>query len=467
MAKAVADTPLTLTYAQAVETLGQMQRRGWRLGLDRMVEFARRLGLQDHLGHSGSPKFLHVAGTNGKGSVTSFLQSLLIEQGYRTGAYYSPYVYTVRERVQMGRGLIGKEDFARIVGALLPAANALEATRLGGPTEFEFKTAVGLAYWAEQQAEAVALEVGLGGRLDATNIVEPAACVVASIGFDHMNVLGDTLEKIATEKAGIIKKGKPVIVGEMPEPARDTILAIAAKRKAPAWRIGHEVTYGLGPAGLEVVTPEGTFSGLRPSLFGVKQEHNLACAIGALVAAGMVRDAEAVAVGASSARLPGRFEVRPWHGRTLILDGAHNPDSAEVTVRSLFEFDVPEARQLRLANPSEYRKRLNAWVDESKDHPRVTLVSGMLSGHEPRAFYAPLASIARSVHLAPINFHRTRDPLELLAELGDTFQVAVAHRSLAGAMQGALEDTKEGDTVLVCGSFHLVGEVGRHLGRTR
>ncbi|MCH7945095.1 MAG: bifunctional folylpolyglutamate synthase/dihydrofolate synthase, partial [Armatimonadetes bacterium] len=186
-----------LSFDDAVARLGDLRRRGWRLGLDRMQEYVRRLGLQDKLGQPGGPKFIHVAGTNGKGSVVAFLQSMLVEQGFKTGAAYSPYVYDIRERVQLGRKLISKSDFARLAVRLLDVGEDLERTELGGPTEFELKTALGFAYWAEQGAEWVALEVGLGGRLDATNVVDPAASIIVSIGLDHTHILGETLSEIA------------------------------------------------------------------------------------------------------------------------------------------------------------------------------------------------------------------------------------------------------------------------------
>jgi dihydrofolate synthase/folylpolyglutamate synthase len=155
---------MSLSYEEALAALNNYPRREWRLGLDRMAAFCERLGLAGRLGETGTPAFIHIAGTNGKGTTTAFAQSLLVSQGYRTGAAYSPYVYDVRERVQLDRDLISREHFGEWVGRLLEVAESMESDPMGAPTEFEFKTALGFAYWNAQACDAVALEVGLGGH---------------------------------------------------------------------------------------------------------------------------------------------------------------------------------------------------------------------------------------------------------------------------------------------------------------
>ncbi|MBC8064854.1 MAG: bifunctional folylpolyglutamate synthase/dihydrofolate synthase, partial [Chlorobia bacterium] len=230
-----------MTYEKALAYIASLETRGWRLGLDRMQEFANRLGLPGSLGEVGGPQFIHVAGTNGKGSVTAYLQSMLIESGYSTGSFFSPFVYDPRERVQIGRRLIPKSIFALLTEWIRPFGESLTETKFEGVTEFEFKTAMGFQFWKEMEAEWVALEVGLGGRLDSTNIVTPRCSVIVSIGKDHTHILGDTYHQIAEEKAGIIKPGVSVIVGEMPEEALLTILKIAQERGSEAWVFGREI----------------------------------------------------------------------------------------------------------------------------------------------------------------------------------------------------------------------------------
>ena len=236
-----------MTYEQALAYIAALEPRGWRLGLDRMQEFVHRAGLDQSIGNPSGPQFIHVAGTNGKGSTTAFLQSILVESGYRTGSFFSPFVVDPRERVQFGRELIGKQELADLTEALIPVADSLTDSEFGGITEFEFKTAIGFQYWKQRHAEWVALEVGLGGRLDATSVVTPCASIIVSIGLDHMHILGDTRAKIAFEKAGVIKPGAPVIVGDLPPDALEVVTEVAQANTAPIWRWGHEVLWDKAP----------------------------------------------------------------------------------------------------------------------------------------------------------------------------------------------------------------------------
>ena len=242
-------------FASALDALSAMEARGWRLELDRMDELARRLGVPS----GGQPRYLHVTGTNGKGSTTAFIQNILHGQGWVVGGYYSPYVNSVLERVQLGLDPISEADFTDLMELLLPVADGMVGTDFGGPTEFEAKTALGFMYWNHKRCDAVALEVGLGGRLDATNIVDPAVSVIVSIALDHTKILGDTLAAIATEKAGIIKPGRPVIVGDIPEEAAFPIVAKAAQTSSEVWRFGHDIDL----KGTTLHLPTRSFAGSR------------------------------------------------------------------------------------------------------------------------------------------------------------------------------------------------------------
>ncbi len=417
-----------MTYSEALAYVSSLAPRGWRLGLDRMQEFARRAGLDQ-----GGPRYIQIAGTNGKGSVTAFVQSLLIEQGYRAGAFFSPYVYDPRERVQFGRELISETDFASVVQALMPIAEGMEDSEFQGPTEFEFKTAVGVEYWRRRDCQWVSLEVGLGGRLDATSIVTPAAGVIVSIGLDHTSILGDTLELIAAEKAGIVKPGMPLVVGQMEPGPRAVIERIAREQGSEVWRFGTEIRVEELPDGLKVTTPVGSYSGLRPGLKGRIQHHNLALAIGALEAAGAIRDASMLPLGASRAFCPGRFEQR---GR-FVLDGAHNPQAARVLVKIL---------------------RGEGFADKS-----LVLLTSMVNGHESEGFYRALAPMVREAHVGPIDFHRAQ-PAERVAEAARAAGIpATSYATLPEAIAAAERAAGE-QTVLVSGSFYFLGDVGKLIG---
>lgn len=426
-----------LSYPQAVEAMSAIQSRGWRLSLDRMWRLIEVAGLRDAIGPT-NPSFIHVTGTNGKGSVTAFLQSLLHEQAWRVGTFLSPYVYDLRERIQLGREPISEEDFARICARLLEDAAPLETSEVGGVTEFELKTAMGFAFWKEQRCDWVALEVGLGGRLDATNVVASSCAVIVSIGLDHTEILGATHREIAREKAGILRPGVPAVVGSLPYEALEEVRKLAAEIEAPLYVLGED--FALDPEGDDrwsVSTKNRTYRGLVPGIVGAAQPANMAVAIAAAEAAGAIRDAERIPLGAQSAFVPGRFQRLAYRRRTLILDGAHNGEAAEVLAQTLRDqkFEAP-----------------------------MPIVMGMLQGHDAARFVRPLAPSISVAHICPIAFHRTREPSDLIREIRDIVPSVVSHASCKEALGAALNDARPGSPVLVTGSFYLVGDVGRLVG---
>lgn len=414
-----------MTYAEAQSYIASLAARGWRLGLDRMAEFANRAGLGGSLGEGENPKFIHVAGTNGKGSVTAMIQSCLVEQGYRTGAFFSPYVVDPRERIQFGRELIGEQELVELVQYLAPIGESLSETEFGGVTEFEFKTAMGFEYWKRKQAEWVALEVGLGGRLDATNIVTPTACAIVSISLDHTSILGDSVELIAAEKARIIKPGIPVVIGEMPDPARKVIEDIAKENKAELWRVGYEVVYKSSGSKVMITTPSSNMIA-QPSLFGQIQHHNAAVTYAALELSGAIEKRTLVPAGFAKTFIPGRFQR---HGQ-FILDGAHNTDSA---------------------------KQLAAMLKEAGSSPKIC-ITGMLTGHEPADFYTHLKGIVEEFWVVPINFYRAMPAQDLALKLQEIGFKTRTFESIKAALGAACHD-EETEDFLVSGSFYLVGEV--------
>lgn len=424
-----------LTFEEAVAALSRLEKRGWRLGLDRMEEFVRRAGLADALGRGAEgPRYLHVAGTNGKGSVTAYLQSMLVEHGFRTGAFFSPYVYDLRERVQFDRDLISREDFARLVGELLAVGDSLASTPLGGVTEFELKTGLGFRYWKEKRAEWVALEVGLGGRLDATNVVSPSACCIVSVGRDHVQILGDTVEAIAREKAGIIKPNVPVVVGRLSSGPLREVLEIAEAARAPAWVLDREVILERQGEGWSVRTPLGLFTGLDHGIRGSMQPENMALAVATLSASRAPIDLDAVRKGVRGAFAPGRYQRATHRGARLILDGAHNEDAAKNLARSL------ELDGVRRGS--------------------VVLLTSMLQGHDVGEFYTPLHGWVSEVHVAPVDFFRARPVEELALEIGGVLGNAHPHATVSEALEASVRAAGEERIVLVTGSFYLVGEVG-------
>lgn len=428
-----------LSYEEALQYIASLEARGWRLGLDRMEEFARRLDLAGSLGEAGGPQFIHVAGTNGKGSVTAYVQSMLVESGYSTGAFFSPYVYDPRERIQIGRRLIPKKIFALLTEWIRPFGESLTETRYEGVTEFEFKTAMGLQFWKEMEVEWVALEVGLGGRLDSTNIVTPRCSCIVSIGLDHTQLLGETVELIADEKAGIIKPGVPTVIGELPLGASERIKAIAKERGSELWELGREIQLvHVGSDEWTVSTPAGNHAGLVPGIPGGMQAQNMAIAVAAMDASGATRTLTGLQRGSRDAKIPGRMQRVRYGDREFLLDGAHNKDAAAVLAQSL------------------------AVSGDAKR--KIVMVTGMVKGHDPEGLYQELKDVADSVHFAPIDFHRAVDPFELDSLAGSLFTSSHAHRSLELALASAMDEAAPDDLILVTGSFYLVGEVGRLFG---
>lgn len=417
-----------MTYDQAVAALGQMQARGWRLELDRMVEFCDRLGVPG----GGTPAYIHVAGTNGKGAVTCYAQNILASQGHRTGGYYSPFVYDLRERVQIGLSCIGKEQFAKLMDRIVPVSDALVETGFGGPTEFEAKTALGFLAWQEAGTEAVALEVGLGGRLDATNVVDPACSVIVSIGFDHMHFLGDTLALIAREKAGIIKEGRPLVIGDLVPEALEAVTRVAMERKSPTWQFGRDVVLSERAGKWSLSTPHGTMADLAPGMTGVVQPHNMALAWAAVEAAGLMRDKDAARTAVAEARLPGRFEIHRSGTRIYVVDGAHNAEAARAVVDTL---------------RSRFADR------------RVGVLVGMQRGHEPAPFLSVLADVAERCAVTTVPSDRTMPTGELAVAALEFFPDVQEFEDAAAA--AAWLDT---DVMLVTGSFYLLGAAKRSLG---
>lgn len=426
-----------MDYQEALDYVASLAPRGWRLGLDRMRAFAHEAGLDDALGVEGSPQYIHIAGTNGKGSTTAYVQSLLHESGYRVGSFFSPYVYDPRERIQLGRELIPEKIFAGLTAMLKPIAEEFTETDFGGISEFEFKTAMAFLFYKRLRCEWVALEVGLGGRLDATNIVTPRCSIITSIGLDHVSILGNTLGEIAFEKAGIIKPGVPVICGQMPDEAEKVIQRVAEENGSQLWTFGREILLEeVSSESYRVTTPFAKHEPLTPGIRGAAQAHNMALAVASIDAVGAGRTLKGFTDGTSKASIPGRFELRRFGGKTILLDGAHNVDAALV---------------------------LAASIDEELSPFRARLLFGMVEGHDVQPFLEPLREFVHAAYAVPIDFHRSRMPEELVGPARALGIPVLEFESSKAGLNAALADLGEAEFLLVTGSFYLVGEVGRTL----
>jgi dihydrofolate synthase/folylpolyglutamate synthase len=327
------------------ERLG-MPRTSTELQLGRMCRLLRRLGSPQE-----ALRIIHVAGTKGKGSTSAMLAAALTASGVRTGLFCSPHLHRLEERFAIDGRIASPAEIVELVEAVRPAVAELDGgdlrTGLLGLTFFEITTAMGLLHFARRQAGAVVLEVGLGGRLDSTNVVRPLVSVVTSISFDHTRLLGTTLGAIATEKAGILKRGRPAVSGVRGAEPRQAIERIARQRRCLLRSIDEDFHYQFHaprppltrpqPGRVAVQTWRSDWGELDLPLFGDHQAQNVAVALATLdvlAERGLVVDRDAVVRGFEGLRWPARVEVlgeAPW----LVIDGAHNVDSAEALARTL------------------------------------------------------------------------------------------------------------------------------------
>ena len=314
---------------EAIQYIHETGMYGSRPGLDRIR------ALLDAMGNPQKGlRYVHVAGTNGKGSFCAMLSTVLREAGYRVGMFTSPYIRRFEERVQLNGNPIDGEELAAITEYVRPYAEAL----FERPTEFELITAIGFEYFRRHQVDVVVLEVGLGGRMDPTNIIEsPLLSVITGIDFDHTSLLGNTIQAIAAEKAGIIKAGCPSLFGDVENSACRTIRAIAAQRGSRFYTVDRS-TLSVKERTLQgTVLDFGDLKDLRLSLLGAYQPQNATTVLMALEILreqGVEIPEDAIRRGLSSVRWPARFELLQ-NDPPVIFDGGHNPQGVAAAVKSV------------------------------------------------------------------------------------------------------------------------------------
>lgn len=389
------------------------------------------------------PPVLHVAGTNGKGSVTAFMRAMIEAAGYRTHVYTSPHLVRFHERIRLGAGGGGRlvEDDA-LSDALLYAERMNAGAAI---TQFEISTAAAFHLFAESRADFTLLEVGLGGRLDATNVVNaPLAAVITSLSMDHERFLGSTLVEIAAEKAGIIKPRRPVVVSPQPPEAVAVIERVAARARAPLFFAGQDWTAHAERGRLVFQDEDGLLDLPPPRLLGRHQFVNAGTAIKAVRAAGLALPPEAIEAGLLSAEWPARMQLLA-QGRLaeragsriaeLWLDGGHNPGAGVVIAEAMADLEE------RLPRP-------------------LDLIMGMLTTKNPQGFLQPFAGLARSVTTVPIPGHAGFDAGELAYIARASGFDAVAVPSVEAALDRvAALDLARPPRVLICGSLYLAGAV--------
>lgn len=420
-----------------IDRIHEFNRFGMVLGLDRMEELLRRLGNpQDDL------KVIHVAGTNGKGSVSKYLEEGLSACGYKMGLYTSPYIETFNERIRYDGADISDEDLEYYGQKVVSAAEAMVADGLDSPTEFEVVTAIAFLYFAGRQADITILEVGLGGIGDSTNVVKsPLASVITSISYDHMAQLGSSLAEIAVNKAGIIKTGCPVIANV---PQRDAAKIIARKAYAMGSRL-----YDI--SGIRVAvsdeTPfsqkvsmelyEKSYSDVEISMVGRHQAENLKTALATLEIlrkSGAVKlDREALYEGLKRARQPGRFEVIS-EDPLVIIDGAHNEAGAQALQETMAQHFAGK---------------------------KILLVAGILADKEIDSIVKFLTKITDHIIVTEPDNPRKLAAEKLAGHVADFGVAAEAVPDVEAAVHRAKELADGYDVILFAGSLYLIGDVRR------
>ena len=403
-------------YPEALRWLYGLESRGIKLGLDRIAEAAEIRGHPER-----TLRYVHVAGTNGKGSVAAMLESVLRAAGYRTGQFASPHLQRYVERVRIdGRPISERE-----------AANRIEElradTRLPPLSFFEYTTLLAFEAFRDACCDIVVLEVGLGGRLDSTNIVTPEASVITNISLEHQRILGDTLAKIAREKAGVLKPGVPCIVGARGTSVRRAISARASALHSPLRWIDHDFESEWHDRSLSVRVGDRQWTGLRLGLRGDYQGDNAACALATLVELGECGfdvSNEHIRTGLKRAKWPGRLE---WHGGhpAFLFDAAHNATGCETLARYLDEREFPGRVVLLFgAMRDKDHRRMLAAFDGRVD--RRIYTAPEIDRSEPPGRLAKLrdGTVARSVRDAVARAKRAAGPNGLVVTAGSIFLVS-------------------------------------------
>lgn len=424
-----------MKYLEALDYIEKIEFFGSKPGLRRIKVLMELLGNPQR-----ELKVIHVAGTNGKGSTTAMLTYILKEAGYKVGTYTSPHLEAYNERYMINGVNISDEDFAKYVYEIKEAAEKMQEK----PTVFEVLTAVAFKYFYDENVDFVVLEVGLGGRYDATNLIEKTVLsVITSISFDHVEYLGDTLEKIAYEKAGIIKEGCPTVLYRQSDEVKNVIKKVCEEKNSTLFYAENETVEVLSQSITEtefsIKNEYADFKNVKITLIGDYQIKNAALvltSVGALRKNGVYLSDEAVKKGIEKAKWHGRMEI-VGQNPVVLLDGAHNRDGIEMLAGSLKRY----------------------FSDK-----KITLVVGILGDKEYMKMVETIAPLAANiVFTEPLSARKWHlDELECL----DNFENTKIYKQsdIKKAVETAYEITDKDDVICCAGSFYLIGEIYKIVG---
>ena len=427
-----------MDYKEALQYIHGTLKFGSKLGLQNTEELLARLGNPER-----SFKVVHIAGTNGKGSVTAMTANILFQAGYKVGMFISPYLERFTERIQVNFDEISQEDLARLTGIVKEKISDMVKEGYNHPTEFEVVTAIGFLHFAQQQVDFAVVEVGLGGRLDATNVVDPLVTIITSISYEHMDILGHTLKEIAFEKGGIIKNGKPVVSYPQDEEARVMLEDLAYQRNSPYHQVSpDQITLkssSFSEQHFDFIYQDKVLEDIIIHLPGDHQVLNAACALTGIMVLkelGYSVDDSAIYSGMKATRWPGRMEKikdKPM----IILDGAHNPSGAQALADAIRKY-FPDKK--------------------------VYLVLGVFKDKDVKSVARILCPIADNIVVTMSDSPRAMDAAEL-SEIVKAYHTQITVKPLLHeAIAAAIEYMAEDDILVISGSLHLVGEARALIG---
>ena len=426
---------MAISYKDALQSLFALERHGIKLGLETSTLLLSRLGHPEKTFQS-----FHIGGTNGKGSTSAILATILQAMGYRVGLYTSPHLVDFRERIRVQGQWISEGkllDLIEHIFTVIPSHIS--------PTFFEFTTALALKYFAQEQVDVAVIEVGMGGRFDATNVLTPVGVAITTISLDHEQYLGSTIEQVAGEKAGIIKAQIPLVIGSLDPISKKVIAAKAAAVEAPCNAYGEEFRV--------ILRAEDTFdfygmtnhwTNLSCSLKGEHQVRNAACALALLETMPPFNEGiqePVVKQALASVRWDGRLEKVGTHP-LLILDGAHNPESAMV---------------------------LAVYLQEQREQghfQKIVMIIGMNQDKDFHGFLKPLSPLAEGIIFTKIGVSSSASPQMLEASIGGQTVPTYLVPHPQHALTMAKEIAGPHDLICVTGSLYLVGEVKSLLNQT-
>ncbi len=411
-------------YEEALSRLYSLQKYGVKFGLSKTSNLLRAFGNPHH-----GQQYIHIAGTNGKGSVGAMLESILLKSGLKVGFYTSPHLVRFAERFRINKACIDRDQAAVLINEVYEATDKRES-----PTFFEMTTAMALIYFARSNVDIGIIEVGMGGRLDATNVITPMVSVITNIGLEHRQFLGNTIIDIAREKGGIIKGGIDVVTAVSQAPVNRLLQSLCEERGAPYWRVGRDVRYRRLASGLlGYYGVRERYTDLALGLKGKFQDRNAALcllALEILKGKGITVSEDNIRLGLADPLWPGRLEIvssRP----TIVLDGAHNI----AAMRSLADS-----------------------IKRDFDFKDLVLVVGIMADKEISPILREILPLASRVIFTRPAYYRAAEPQRLkkfAEELGWTGEVRFP---LSAAIERARTLADERDLILITGSLFTVGE---------